>query len=169
MTTDAALLLTETGRYLGQQQRDILGRWVQRVSRLPLYLQRPQTRLQEVMDRMPQVLQELCTTLPQPASGEADEPPERAAKHHARDRYAQDVPAAVIIKEYQLLRDEIWVAIEGWPRPLALTGDEVFVLQRRINWLLDDFIATTLATFISLEDSHNDPRSDRTTDDPGGG
>jgi hypothetical protein len=163
MTTATNSLLEETARYLEQEQHEILGRWVQRVSRIPIYLQRPETRLQELRDRMPLVLAELYAALPRDVAEAAS----RGAQSHARDRYVMDIPAAVIVKEYQVLRDEIWVAIEGWPRIPALSAADVFVLQRQINMLLDDVIATTLATFVSLEKADDAPHP-ASGDDPGG-
>jgi hypothetical protein len=169
MTDEISPMFTEAATYLAGQERDILFRWVQRVSRLPIYLKRPEARLQEVLDHMPRVLQALCQAMLQPVVYDTQPRPSDGAEAHAQERYSQDVPAEIIVKEYQVLRDEIWTTLQEWQRTPSLSIKDIFGLQRRINYSLDEIIATTLAAFVRLEMMHHDPGTGTRSDDPGSG
>jgi hypothetical protein len=140
--------------HLQTVEQDLLFRWVQRVSRFAPYLQRPETSLQQIMDHVPQVLQHLCQLSLQPV-----EPPAGAvdaATGHALERKRLGVPARMILKEYQVLRNEIWIALRNWQPPRTLTAGDVFLLEERINFAMDEIIALTLDSYVDLESPGHD-------------
>jgi hypothetical protein len=152
MTRQPPTILREALDYLARAERDIFFRWIQRVSRLRLYLGRPETSLEELRDHMPAVFHQLRTLILHMAEGQTDtiETPS-SARQHAADRYQQNVPARIVVKEYQLLRTEMWHQLRTWDRSPALSVEEVFLLEEDINFGLDEVIAITLDTFVDLE------------------
>ncbi len=169
MTDQPPAILREALDYLASEERDIFFRWTQRVSRLRLYLGRPDTSLEEVRDHMPLVFHQLRTLILHMAERQTDNVgTPSAARQHAADRHQQKVPARTVVKEYQLLRNEIWYKLRAWNRSPALTADDVFLLEELINFGLDEVISITLDTFVELE-SGNGRSYGGATHDPGGG
>ncbi len=167
MTDQPPAILREALEYLASKERDIFFRWTQRVSRINLYLGRPDTSLEEVRDHMPLVFQQLRTLILHMAERPTDNvDTPSAARQHAADRHHQKVPARIVVKEYQLLRDEMWYKLRTWNRSPALTANEVFLLEEHINFGLDEVIAVTLDTFVELESGSS---YGSTTNDLGGG
>ncbi len=167
MTDQIAPILREALDYLANEERDIFFRWIQRVSRLRLYLGRPDTSLDELRNHMPDVFRQLPTLILHLAnSTNAEGNPFAAARQHAADRYHQNVPVGIVVKEFQLLRNEMWYKLRTWNRSPALTANEVFLIEQHINFGLDEVIAVTLDTFVELESGRS---YGSTTNDLGGG
>ncbi len=169
MTDQIAPILREALEYLASEERDIFFRWTQRVSRLRLYLGRPDTSLEDLRDHMPVVFHQLRTVILHMAAGQTpDVNTLSGARQHAVDRYHQKVSARTVVKEYQLLRNELWHKLRTWDQSPALTAKDIFLLEEHINFGLDEVISITLDTFVELE-SGNGRSYGGATHDLGGG
>ena len=168
MTTDVAQILVEAAAYLEAQQQDIIFRWVQLASRLPPHFRRPDEDLKQLIDHMPDVLVALRRVMLEPVDPVRSAAiPESIAVTHAVTRYRQQMSAGIVVKEYQLLRHQLWESLRRWSQIRNLTAEDVFLLEERINFALDEFIAVTLETFVDLENEGGDVESAESTDNTG--
>jgi hypothetical protein len=144
-------LLVSAAAYLEAQEKDIIFRWVQIASRLPSHFNRTDESLKELLDHMPEILVQLrqlmveVVDLREPITSVLD-----SAVAHAEVRYNQKIPARTVMKEYQILRHEIWATLQQWPQVEQFSALDVFLLSERLNFLLDDIISVTLDTFTTL-------------------
>lgn len=168
MRTDGPRMLIEAAAYLEAQQQDIIFRWVQVASRLPTHFRRPDENLQQLIDHMPDVLVALRRVMLEPVDPVRSAAiPESVAATHAVTRYHQQMSAGIVVKEYQLLRHQLWESLRRWSQARDLTAEDVFLLEERINFTLDEFIAVTLETFVDLENGGGDAEAAESTDNTG--
>jgi len=159
-------LTARAAAYLAGQEQDILFRWTQRVSRLLADAGRPEANLPALRDHMPEIVAELRQRLLTDASASSTAAARTGLPQaHAAARYQQQIPAGVVVQEYQVLRREVWHKLRQWNAEPPLTVVDVFLLEERINTALDALIAVTLATFVQLEAGHVPPSP--SPDDPG--
>jgi hypothetical protein len=169
MTDTTSLLLRETAAYLEANEQDILFRWVQVASRLPAHFRRPDESLKSLIDHIPLVLTYLRRLIVEPVNpAEPEGLPQHVAEIHAVTRFNQNISARTVVKEYQLLRREIWATLRDWPRAHELTAADIFLLEERLNGLLDYIVSAALDTFKDLvaEGGNGDVE---TAVNPGGG
>lgn len=169
MTNDPPPVLVEVAAYLEAHQQDIIFRWVQLASRLPAHFRRPDESLKALIDHIPLTLTHLRRLLPEPIN--LDGPAtlsQDVAEIHAIARYNQGISAKTVAKEYQLLRHEIWATLREWPRAQHFTAMDVFLLEKHLNFILDDIVSVAVDTFIDLvaEGGNGDVEA---ADHPGGG
>src|SRR4051794_11687140 len=154
MNKDIAPVLVDAAAYLETQQADIIFRWVQIASRLPAHFRRPDEDLKALVDHMPAVLAELRQLMldepsdPAAAVDETEVPV--TAEVHANTRYYRGIPARTVVKEYQVLRREIWATLEKWPQAQQLPIMDLFLLAERLNYTIDEFVSVSLDTFVAL-------------------
>jgi hypothetical protein len=169
MNKHIAPVLVDAAAYLETQQADIIFRWVQIASRLPAHFRRPDEDLKALIDHMPAVLAQMRQLmLEEPADpaavGDETEVPE-TAEVHADTRYFQGIPARTVVKEYQVLRTEIWATLQKWPQAQQLASMDLFLLAERVNYTIDEFVSVSLDTFVALRaEDANDRESGSSTD-----
>jgi hypothetical protein len=145
-------VLAHAAAQIEAAERDTLFRWVQQITRFPAHMQRPEAGLHEVLDHIPVILSHLRWAMQRSPEEQASAPEfSQPGESHALERYRQGVPARVIVKEYQVLRRELWRALADWQPPEPLATAEIFMLAERLNFALDEFMATTLDAFVQLE------------------
>lgn len=169
MTSNPPSLFVETAAYLEEREQDILFRWVQIASRLPAHFRRPDESLHALIDHIPLVLAFLRQLIVEPINpAEPVTLPPGVAAIHAVTRYNQNISARIVVKEYQLLRREIWATLRDWPRAQQWTVMDAFLLEERLNFMLDDIVSVALDTYVELvaEGGNDDVEA---ADHPGGG
>lgn len=169
MTTNPPSLFVETAAYLEEHEQDILFRWVQIASRLPAHFRRPGESLNALIDHIPLVLAHLRRLIVEPLDpAEPVTLPQDVAEIHAITRFNQNISARIVVKEYQLLRREIWATLREWPRAQQCTVMDIFLLEERLNLMLDDIVSVALDTYVELieEGGNGDVEA---ADNPGGG
>ncbi len=152
MTSDIPPILIQAAAHLEAQEQDIFFRWVQIASRLPAHFRRPDEDLEQLVDHMPHVLAKLRRLMLKPVDPAMPmDVDETVAISHALTRHRQRISARTVVKEYQLLRRELWSSLRRWPQAAQLSAGDVFLLEERINFVLDELVAITLDTFVCLE------------------
>ncbi len=116
----------------GQAER-IAGAWVDRLE-AELYPQRPDLKLKDLRSRAPEIIHGLAEALRRGEAANLEAPWTEAARTHAELRLAQQVPLGDLLREYQMLRQELWRALQEQP---AATPGEVYGLAARLDSALD--------------------------------
>ena len=136
-------------RVLARQSRSIIFRWIQRLRDELPWSERDDLDLADLIDYAPVILQVLDVRLHYGnPSGFMERHPEAVARaqEHARLREAQGIPFGAALREYALLRDEIWYALKTGAPP-AGSLDGVFDTERAINGTLDAMVTAAAAAF----------------------
>jgi hypothetical protein len=151
MAGHSSPLLDEAAAYLATQERDIIFRWVQMASRLPAHFRRTDEDMEAMIDHMPVVLTQWrrLLTVPIEQVEHSSEEPD-GAETHGLTRYNQQIPARTVVKEYQILRREIWRTLQRWPRAEQIAVADFFLLQEQLNYMLDHMVSVALDTYVEL-------------------
>ena len=136
-------------RVLARQSRSIIFRWIQRLRGELPWSERDDLDLADLIDYAPVVLQVLDVRLHYDHPSEfMERHPEAVtrAQEHARLRATQGIPFGAALREYALLRDEVWYALKAGA-PSAGSLDEVLDTERAINGTLDAMVTAAAAAF----------------------
>ncbi len=166
---DASPVLAQAVAYLEEQELNIIFRWVQIASRLPAHFRRPDEDLKALVDHMPLILADVRRLMLEPVDPvKPVDVSQEVAMSHAVHRYQQRVSARTVVKEYQLLRHEIWATLWRWPQAPHLSAADCFLLEERLNFPLDEYIAVTLDTFVHLENESGHVENTPSANNSGG-
>lgn len=132
---------------LARRSRHIVFGWIQRLRREPPWSERDDLGLADLIDHAPVLLKALDVRLHYDAPAAFFERHPEAverAQHHARLRMRQGMAFGATLREYALLREEIWSALRA-RRPASAEPDEILDVERAINGTLDTLIAAAAA------------------------
>lgn len=136
---------------LAQQSRAIMLAWVQRLRSEPPWRGRPDLDLGDIIDTAPMLAEAIVLAL-HFGDGEqyfASHPEAlRRVRQHAVLRRAQNIPLEAVIREYTLLRDEIWNQLQR-SLPAETSQKELFALERAVNYSLDRIIEATIPAYLT--------------------
>jgi len=136
--------LVALARFLTDEQRNLLFRWVQRISILEPYRQQPGLSLKQAMGEMEPLLSGMIEVL-----GDRDVAHDGLAGStslaplvatHVALRLAQGLSLADVVREFHVLRQEIsrlpHSALHTW----RLDLDDLLTAQEQVNTLIDDLV-----------------------------
>lgn len=150
----------EGGGILGQAQRilaehspEALFEWIQRLQEQEPWKYRRGLRLAGFIDYVPTLVEAVSAALlyrnPDEFFRHHPDALERA-RLHAVIRRKQAIPLAAVIREYTLLRNELWKTLcQFLPREISV--DDVLALQVAVNLTLDRIIETTIPAYLEIE------------------
>jgi CheY-like chemotaxis protein len=137
-------------RVLAADSRNIVFRWIQRLREEAPWRERDDLGLADLIDYAPVILKVLDVRLhyetPEDFLSHHPEATERA-RAHAQLRASQGIGFGAALREYALLREEIWSALRLSPASL-IAVDEFFEVERAINGTLDAIVIATSAAFV---------------------
>lgn len=146
-------ILEQAKEILDCYSREALLRWVQRLRREEPWRGRGDLGLGMVLDRTPVLVEAVSAALqygnPDEFFGQHPDAVERVTGH-ARDRRAQGIPLASLIREYTLLRDEIWLAITSH-LPGPVQPSDLYSLQQAISGTMDRIVERTVPAYGEAE------------------
>ena len=135
---------------LSTRSRDTLFRWVQRLRTETALSERDDLRFSEVLDDVPILIEVLTAAFDYASPEKAFEENPQAADRvctHATTRHEQGVPLELLIREYALLREEIWRTF--WRElPERLERDDIARLNSFVDGTLDLIIQQTIPTYL---------------------
>lgn len=140
-------------RILSEQARGIIFGWVQRLERESPWGDRADLDLAALIDHAPLVIETLDVRLHYESPHDFFERHPEAlvrARAHAQLRQRQGVPYSSALREYGLLRAEIWRTLRERVSG-ALPVQEFFQVERAINGTLDVIISATAAELAGEE------------------
>lgn len=138
---------------LAKHSRAALFRWLQRVREVTYWRDHPEAPVGDVLDSVPVLIEALVLALragdTEPEAFLRGSPGVLArARDHARARAQQGVPIATVLREYTLLRNEVWEVYRRHT-PEQVTARELLGMGERINLTLDLVVEETVGTYIA--------------------
>ncbi|HUE75357.1 MAG TPA: response regulator [Chloroflexota bacterium] len=135
---------------LTEYSRDLLMRWMQRLNWESYWEGRRDLGFQGVLDNAPVIVEALTAALSygNPATF-FERHPEAIdrVRQHTWARRSQDVPLSVLVREYSLLRDELWGML-GRQLPAEISTSDVLLLERAINRTFDRVVELTIPAYV---------------------
>ncbi len=136
-------------RRLARDSSNIIFRWIQRMRGELPWSERDDLGLAELIDYAPEILKVLDVRLhyEHPAAFMEKHPDAvTRARDHALLRAEQGIGFGAALREYALLRDELWNALRA-NAPVSTNPDEVFEVERAINATFDAIVNAAAAAF----------------------
>jgi CheY-like chemotaxis protein len=143
--------LAAAERLLATRSRDVLFRWVQRVRQQPSWAAHADLSLAEVLNTMPLVVEALDTALLTRDPGQFFAAHPEALdrlREHAGARRRQGIGLVDMVREYTLLRNEVWALFRRALPPQMPTAD-VLALEEAINLTLDRIVEATIDAYLA--------------------
>jgi CheY-like chemotaxis protein len=137
-------------KILAEHSRAAIFRWVQRLRQEEPWQQRTDLRLSEVLDSVPVLVEALSAAIHygNVATYFARHPHANdRVRAHATVRYEQGFELDALVKEYGILRDELWQLMWRF-MPDNLTKADAAELQRMIDGTLDHIVQVTIPAYI---------------------
>ena len=122
----------------------IIARWLQRV-RLDVFGDRPDMSVEAIRDNLPGVVRGVAEALRRGQPEEIEARWTIAAAEHARERLRRQVRLEDLVREYQLLRQEIWAGIR--PYVEAVDSARAYALAANMDSVLDTMATIALRTY----------------------
>jgi signal transduction histidine kinase len=135
-------LLRQTADVLSGLAAEISARWIERLQ-ATIYAGRPD--LEAARSRAPALVQGVADALRAGRPKALGAPWTRAARQHAELRLAQQVPLGDLVREYQLLREEIWAALRQHLQSVSVSG--VYDLAQDLDAILDTMLAIAATAY----------------------
>jgi CheY-like chemotaxis protein len=143
-------LAEQVSHIFTHRSRAILFRWIQRLQQESPWRDRHDLGLADLLNHAPVVVETLDVRL---SFSEADtffervpDASERVALH-AATRSRQGISLSAMIREYAILRDEIWRALSR-DLPPSLDRDEIIAVERAVNGTLDAVLVLTVTEYL---------------------
>jgi hypothetical protein len=150
-------VLTHAADLLSQRHVNIELRWAQRVVTFGHFEGRGDLHLSDVLDHMPLLTEAIIAVLRDGHQPDAFQPGGEfytRARTHAWTRHEQGIRPEEVIDELRIFRAEIWRELrKRLPREMALTAEDVFVLEEHVNYALDLIVGASLQALRELETS----------------
>lgn len=143
-------LFQEVEQVFARRSREALLSWVQRLQTEEPWRSRNDLRLVDMLDTVPVLFEAVVASL---QYGDGDnylvEHPEAFDRiyYHAVQRHEQQIPLWAVVREYTLLRHELWKLLRRTLSGRVLT-DEVFDLEHAVNYTLDRIIEATIPAYL---------------------
>jgi hypothetical protein len=145
-------ILGQAQRILAEHSPEALFEWIQRLQGEEPWKYRRGLRLAGFIDYVPTLVEAVSAALlyrdPEEFFRHHPDALERA-RLHAVIRRKQAIPLAAVIREYTLLRNEIWKILCRF-LPGEISIDEVLALQVAVNLTLDRIIETTIPAYLEV-------------------
>ena len=138
------LTLRQAADILDSRVEGIVGRWLERV-RVSLYNERPDLSEEDIRNDVPRAIHGVAEALRRGQPEEIAAPWTHAAEEQAHLRLTQGVFLADLMRESQILREEIWNALR--PHLGDVAGDEVFMVAANLNSAIDTTVAIAMRTY----------------------
>lgn len=122
----------------------ITERWLRRVEQTIESLH-PSLNRQELRDSAPPILHSVAEALRRDEPGNLEAPWTEPARRHAQNRLAQGEALPDLVREYQLLREEIWAVLAE--ELAAIPSAEVFELAASLHMALDTMATNSARNF----------------------
>lgn len=150
-SVEPSKLFQEVEQVFARRSREALLSWVQRLQIEEPWRSRDDLRLVDMLDTVPVLFEAVVATL---QYGDGDnylsEHPEafERIQHHAQQRHEQQIPLWAVVREYTLLRRELWKLLR---RTLSgrVLNDEVFDLEHAVNYGLDRILEATVPAYLN--------------------
>ena len=152
-------ILWRAQRILAEHSPEALFEWIQRLQEEEPWKYRRGLRLAGFIDYVPTLVEAVSAALlyrdPEEFFRHHPDALERA-RLHAVIRRKQAIPLAAVIREYTLLRNEIWKTLCRY-LPKEISIDEVLALQVAVNMTLDRIIETTIPAYLEADRDRQEP------------
>lgn len=134
---------------LARYARSIMARWIMRVREEAPWQDRSDLDERDVMDVTPVVVEAIVAALhyrdPMRYFKDHPEAVARLSKH-GEIRSSQAIPLTALLREFSLLRDEVWAAL--WAHlPRSIATADVINLQRVVNPTVDYILEESTAAY----------------------
>jgi signal transduction histidine kinase len=139
-----ATMLDRAADALDAQVDGIISSWLERVGRT-IYAAHPKLDRRELIGHAPELIRGVAEAMRRGQPEALQAPWTAAAGEHALARRQQNMLLGDLVREYQLMREEIWHALRQYLA--GLTGEAVFAVAGNINSALDTMAALGLATY----------------------
>jgi PAS domain S-box-containing protein len=136
--------LQEAADTIDRQVDAIVARWLERV-RTSIYDERRDLSADDIRNDMPNLVHGIAEALRRGQPEEIQAPWTEAAREHAQVRQAQQSSLGDLVRDYQILREEIWASLQ--PLVEDASGGQVFALAANVNSALDTMAAIALQTY----------------------
>jgi CheY-like chemotaxis protein len=146
--------LRQAADILAAEAREVVIRWLGKVSEIEPFRSERRLRPQQRIDVMPVVLWGTVVALRTGAPERLFEEKStfrEASTHHAELRRGQGVPLGALAREYELLRDTIWQTLRDKAPPEWTAGD-VFRVGEVVHHALDEAIAVAVESYRQAEE-----------------
>jgi len=144
LTTDQTVQV-QAADVLDALTRPIVERWVERVSD-SLCAIHPELSWQPLIDYGPRLIHGVAEALRQGEAENQEAPWTAPARDHAHARLSEKALLGDLVREYQIMREEVWSAL--WPLLSDLTVAEVYSIGKRLDAVLDTMVAFATDTYI---------------------
>ena len=142
-------ILAEAEAILARHSRNAIFRWIRRLQTTEPWSTKKELRLPELLDSVPVLVEALDLALHYGSADEVFEKhPEvaRRAAHHAWLRHSQGIDLRSIIREYSLLREELWDTLADHFGH-DLRPENVRTLSKVINGTVDKIVEVAVPTW----------------------
>ena len=136
--------LRQAADILDQQAEAITDRWVDRLL-ATLYRGRPGLKLEQLRAQTPVLVRGVAEALRRAEPEALAAPWTAAAREHAQLRMSQRVPLGDLVREYQLLRQEIWSALRQ--HLSAAAAADVYDVAENLDAALDTMATISTETY----------------------
>ncbi|HOG45317.1 MAG TPA: ATP-binding protein [Anaerolineae bacterium] len=123
---------------------DIVARWVERVA-ATIYAAHPELDRQELADHAPDVVRGVAEALRRGEPKAFDAPWTAPARGHALERLRQHMRLGDLVREYQIIREEIWHALRRYLS--GIPTEDVYDIAENLDAALDTMITISTATY----------------------
>ncbi len=137
-------VLARAAAVLEEQSEAIVARWLERLPGATPSLPRD-ICLAEARNAAPEILRGIAQALRLGQPEELEAPWTAAARQHAELRLQQKESLRDLLREFQLLRQEIWAALAQHLRPVS--AGEVFLLARSLGAAMDSMATNSARTY----------------------
>ncbi len=137
-------VLVRAANVLDAQAQPIVGRWLERLPEATPSLPRGRC-LADMADAAPQIVHGVAQALRLGRPEALDAPWTRPAREHAQIRTAQGELLIDLLREFQILREEIWTALMQHLRPVS--EDDVYWLARNLGAAVDTMVTISSSTY----------------------
>lgn len=136
----------EAERVLAEASRETLLRFAERLRGDPAWHSQPTLTLGEALESAPTIVEAVDASLhlEQPSQLiEAHPYVAERLREHAGERRDRGLPLDALVREFTLLRDELW-SLLSQRMPTATSAAAVFELERAVNGTLDRIMEVTI-------------------------
>ena len=141
---DLGALLRSAADALDALADGIIAGWLERVEGT-IYAGHPELDREQLVDDAPQLVHGVAEALRQGQPEALAAPWTAAARAHALARLRGRMPMRDLVREYQILREEIWQAVQRHPPAVAM--EDVCDIARNVDAALDTMVTIATATY----------------------
>lgn len=143
-------LLARAEKILAGHSRDALFRWVQRLRQESPWREKDDLRLSDVLDSVPVLVEALAGAMQygDPGTFFTHHPSANdRVRNHAAVRRGQGISLGALVREYGILRDELWQMFWQY-LPEHISKDDGAQLQKAVDGTLDHIVQVTIPAYL---------------------